>query len=398
MGLIGWILLGELALVALVGAVVAFMVAKFRENRLISALGEIAQGLRASEFERREEMQFLCSELFRLSASDTRMLVDDLLDAEKRHLSVLARILLERDMDALSHFQEQLAELTVVQLKTTGEAIRQAQTTGDFPPHHDLPIAEPAVENPDVFAGHDDVENQTSETTEAIDPDDDTPGAETLDDEAESSPEGETETDRPSPPSLLSPEEIEREIWGELEQIESTATVAEVASDMEARVAETSGADRIGESPDQYGGEASDIESAAMMEDDRAPPENEGDPVASESAVAVELPDAEALPPIAEQMPTDEADLAVSEPEEPNAPVDSMPAEDRTEAPEPPPTSDEPSDEDFSDALASPVEAAVEEPENRSTSRRKRRKRKRSTPGGHQKAKTEAADDAGDDG
>jgi hypothetical protein len=127
MGLTGALLVGGLLLVVLTGAVIAFLVERIRDSRLIRALNEAVTGMKSVEFERREELHYLCTELLHLSGTESTQLIDALLDGEKHQLGTLIRTVLERDMDALSGYHEQLADFTTLQLRRTGEALRRTQ-------------------------------------------------------------------------------------------------------------------------------------------------------------------------------------------------------------------------------------------------------------------------------
>ena len=229
MGLTGALLVGGLLLVVLTGAVIAFLVERIRDSRLIRALNEAVTGMKSVEFERREELHYLCTELLHLSGTESTQLIDALLDGEKHQLGTLIRTVLERDMDALSGYHEQLADFTTLQLRRTGEALRRTQlenATDAEPDSVDIEI-EPASAS-DSTPSEPEPSTEPTGWPESDDVEPSIPGqVESQEAQAPADAPSETEatvalvTDEANSSSpLLTPEEIEKEIWGELTTIE----------------------------------------------------------------------------------------------------------------------------------------------------------------------------------
>jgi hypothetical protein len=125
MSLIGWILLGELLLVSVVGAVMAVVAAKLRQRRWVAAVAGLLDRARSGEARRIKELAGRCAESYRLGEAAAEQLARSMAEEEKRCTSALARVLLAEDLAAVKNLGDTLAKLADRHLTATAAALAE---------------------------------------------------------------------------------------------------------------------------------------------------------------------------------------------------------------------------------------------------------------------------------
>lgn len=123
MSLIGWILLGELLLVSVVGAVVAVVAAKVKQRRLMAAVGSLLERARSGEARRIEDLAGRCAEVYRLDHFAAEDLAREVTGEEMRLTASLARALLAQDLATIKNLDDLIAKLVDRQLAVSSAAL-----------------------------------------------------------------------------------------------------------------------------------------------------------------------------------------------------------------------------------------------------------------------------------
>lgn len=125
MNALGWILLGESLLAAIIVAIVMTVVARRHQNKLLTALGGLLENLRSGEPHRLQQLRQNLEEFYGVPADAASTVSAELAAAEKEFALTLTRILLT-DTSALARLHEPLQNLLDQRMKKVAEAMSRA--------------------------------------------------------------------------------------------------------------------------------------------------------------------------------------------------------------------------------------------------------------------------------